>query len=183
MVIKLASLPQSTPGPSTSERSPRVTSHLTWLPLLENNHIFWPFRKHKKSYSSVSINPFLHVAMAQLVSSRFSVSCGDRAARVWSCSDFIVLLTAGNLLCSGPTPDGAWEPQAYQPIRSREGEPGASGGSGRRGQQSQACRHPPAHQPQTAGLCTGSAPEKEVRAPSTEGAVLSLWNRVPLTVG
>lgn len=174
MVIKLALLPQSTPGPSTSERSPRVTSHLTWLPLLENNHIFWPFRKHKKSYSSVSINPFLHVAMAQLVSSRFSLSCGDQAAGVWSCSDFIALLTAGNLL---------FRPQAYQPIRSREGEPGASGGSGRRGQQSQACRHPPAPQPQTTGLCTGSAPEKEVRAPSTEGAVLSLWNRVPLTVG
>lgn len=76
----------------------------------------------KKLQFYVSINPFLHVAMAQLVSrfflTRQRVGKQNGAARVLP-SDFTKLLTAGNLFRSGPNPERALEPtQVHEPIRS-----------------------------------------------------------------
>lgn len=62
-----------------------VISHLTWLPLLENNYIFWSFRRTKKKHLQfyVSINPFLHFAPAQLVYSRLFLTRHNSVLQGW----------------------------------------------------------------------------------------------------
>lgn len=131
--------------------------HLTWLPLLENNYIFWPFRKDKKSYylyfnksipsccnGSAS---FLEIFLDQIefMSCR-GVGKQKGAARVISCNDFIKLLTAGNLFCSGPKPERATEPiQVHKPIRSSGRWAQDQRVYPRHRQQSQAREHPLVH--------------------------------------
>lgn len=127
IVIKLTLSPKSTTGPSTNQQA-LVISHLTQLPLLENNYGFWPFKKEKKSFNFRLQE--IHSFIVQWLSYNFLkifldqtelMSCrsrkAKRAARVFSVSWFQQAPHSRGS-CSGWKPERATEPTPgiHEPI-------------------------------------------------------------------